>query len=426
MAYVGRGGRTNDITVPANQAIIINSPGPSTTKVYYGQPYAPGNLPTQYVLQAVLNQQQATYGPFTTSQIVQIEAGFATEVEYVIGSNPSLQGTGATAPLNFRNLIDGGDMTVNPFQRNIAGLASAGVMSSAITSTPTYFADRIFGVGGASSAILFSKVADTSVSGFSTSLKFQRQSGNSNTAVINMGQVIETADSIHLQGQTVTLSFWARAGANYSGGALPVSLYTGTGTNDTAANMVAGSWAGSATPISTTQALTTTMTRYQFTGTISATATQVGFLLSYTPSGTAGTDDSVVVNGIQLEVGPYATAFERRDAQVELEICQRYSWVTPEPAASVVIGSGMNTSSSAQVFYMATPVQLLKAPTVTVAAGSFKTNQAGTATACTITAGSTHTVNAISINGNSTGTAGQGTLLQGGGGSGYIVASADF
>jgi hypothetical protein len=61
-----------------------------------------------------------------------------------------------------------------------------------------------------------------------------------------------------------------------------------------------------------------------------------------------------------------------------------------------------------------------------VAAGTFKTNQAGTATACTITAGATHTPNAISVNGNSAGTAGQGTLLQGGGGSGYILASADF
>jgi hypothetical protein len=55
---------------------------------------------------------------------------------------------------NFRNLIDGGNFTVNPFQRNIPGLASGGVISSPISSTPTYFADRFFAVGGASSAIL--------------------------------------------------------------------------------------------------------------------------------------------------------------------------------------------------------------------------------------------------------------------------------
>jgi hypothetical protein len=86
----------------------------------------------------------------------------------------------------------------------------------------------------------------------------------------------------------------------------------------------------------------------------------------------------------------------------------------------------MNTGASAQVFYLATPVQFRSAPTVTVSAGSFKTNQAGTATATTITAGTTHTVNAISINGNSAGTAGGASLLQGGGGAGKIAASADY
>jgi hypothetical protein len=63
---------------------------------------------------------------------------------------------------------------------------------------------------------------------------------------------------------------------------------------------------------------------------------------------------------------------------------------------------------------------------VTVSAGTFKTNQAGVATTTTITPGATHTPNAIAINGNSSGTAGQATMLQGGGGSGWILASADF
>jgi hypothetical protein len=91
-----------------------------------------------------------------------------------------------------------------------------------------------------------------------------------------------------------------------------------------------------------------------------------------------------------------------------------------------VIGAGANSSAAAQLFYIATPVQMLKAPTVSAASGSFKTIQAGAAAATTISPGATHTPNAISISGNSTGTAGQATLLQGGGGSGWITASADF
>ena len=61
-----------------------------------------------------------------------------------------------------------------------------------------------------------------------------------------------------------------------------------------------------------------------------------------------------------------------------------------------------------------------------MAAGAFKTLQAGVATSTTIAAGATHTPNAISVNGNSAGTAGQATMLQGGGGAGWILASADF
>jgi type III secretory pathway component EscT len=168
------------------------------------------------------------------------------------------------------------------------------------------------------------------------------------------------------------------------------------------------------------------MTRYAFTGVVPSTATQLGVLVTWTPSGTAGTADGVYLNLFQLELGASASPFEKEDVQIILEECQRYAWMTAEPAAGVVVGMGMNTSSAAQLVYMATPVQFFKAPTVTVAAGSFKTNQAGTATATTITPGSTHTPNAISINGSSTGTAGQAAALIGGGGSGWILASADF
>ncbi len=327
---------------------------------------------------------------------------------------------------NFRNLIDGGDFSINPFQRNIPGLASGGVISTPVAATPTYFADRFFAAGGASSAILMAAVADTSVTGFNQSLKISRQSGNANTATVNVGQVIETFDALRCQGQTLTLSFWAKAGANYSGGLLTAQVVCGAGANQSAASLLSSSWSSQATVLTATQPLTTGMTRYQFTGAMPANATQLGVLFSFTPSGTAGADDSLSINGVQLEIGASASPFERIDAQVVLEICQRYAWVVPEPASGVVVGTGANTGASSQLFYMATPVQLLKAPTVTVSAGTFKTNQAGTATATTITPGTTHTPNAISVAGNSSGTAGQATMLQGGGGSGWILASADF
>ncbi|MGH6797793.1 MAG: hypothetical protein ACREDI_05360, partial [Roseiarcus sp.] len=322
---------------------------------------------------------------------------------------------------NFRNLIDGGDFSINPFQRNIPGLASGGVITTPVAATPTYFADRFFATGAATSAILMAAVADTNVPGFNQSLKISRKPGNANSATIKFGQVIETLDSLRCQGQTVTLSFWAKAGANYSGAALTAQVIAGSGVNQSAASLVAGTWTSASSLINVAATPTRSMTRYQFSGVVPSGATQLAVLFSFTPSGTAGADDSISINGVQFEIGPSASPFERLDAQVVLELCQRYAWAIPEPAAGVVIGAGANTGAAAQLIYIATPVQLLKAPAVAVAAGSFKTMQAGAAAATTISPGAAHTPNAISINGNSAGTVGQATLLQGGGGSGWII-----
>jgi hypothetical protein len=327
---------------------------------------------------------------------------------------------------NCRNVIDGGDFSVNPFQRNIPGLASGGVTSSPVSTTPTYFADRFFAVGSASTAILMAAVSDSSVPGFNQSLRVSRQSGATSTAQVNLGQVVETMNSLRFQNQSITFSFWARVGATYSGGALSVQVTGGAGVNQSAALLASNGWTGQTAVVSAQQNLTTTMTRYQFTASVPSTISQIGVLLSFTPSGTAGSDDSIYVNGLQLEIGAIASPFEHLEAQVVLEDCQRYAWAIAEPAAGVVIGAGQNTGAAAQLFYIASPVQLLKAPTVTVSAGTFKTNQAGVATSSTISPGATHTVNAISINGSSSGTAGQATMLMGGGGSGWIIASADF
>jgi hypothetical protein len=334
-----------------------------------------------------------------------------------------------STPMNFKNGFDGGDFTVNPMQRNVAGLASGGVLSSAIANTVTYFADRWFGVGGASSSLLMALVTDTSVPGFNNALKHYRSSG-SDVAALYFGQVMETADSYRFQNQTVTVSFWAKKLAGYSGGNVTVQLASGTGSNQSAANLVAGSWTGQANTINSSVALTTTMTRYSFTSAavVPATATQLGFMMNWTPTGSgSGSTDGIQVNGFQIEIGNVATSFEHRDAQVELEICQRYSWLINEPASGVVVGAGMINGTNAELIYMATPVQFYKAPTVTLTAGSWKFNIAGTSTtAAGLAAGSTHTPNAISVVGTTTATSGQGTLLQGGGGTGYILASADF
>ena len=366
-----------------------------------------------------------TYTPNAAGQI----SAQNSDVAYLLGLGFTAISGPANYLANFRNLLHGGDFSVNPFQRNIAGLASGGVISSAISNTVTYFADRWFAVGGSSSAILMAAVADTSVQGFSQSLKVSRQSGNANTAAINFGQVLETARAICAQGQQVTLSFYAKQGANYSGGTLAVSVISGTGTNQSAANMVAGSWTGQASSVTGSVTLSTSMTRYSITGNIPAGATQLGVLFTWTPSGTAGTDDSVTFNGLQLEIGGTPSAFEHLDPEVVLGECQRFCAAFAEPASGAVVsGAGMINGTNSQQVTIPLPTTMWKAPTVTVSAGSFKFNIAGTATAvgAGFAAGSTHTPTMATVVGTVTATAGQATALQGGGGSGYIIASSDF
>ena len=363
---------------------------------------------------------------YTANYLGQITAD-NKDVGFLIGAGWVAVGGLANFIAAPRNLIDGGDFSVNPFQRNIAGLASGGIISSAISNTLTYFADRFFVVGASTASILAAVVADTSVSGFSQDLKISRSNTTTDTNAIKFGQVLDTAKSLVAQSQQVTLSFYAKAGANYSGGPLSALVMSGTGTNQSASAMaVSSSWTGQASPVVGSQTLTTTMSRYSFTGLISAAATQLGVQFSWTPSGTAGgTDDAVYINGVQLEVGGLSV-FEHLHPALVAQACQRFAFVIPEPASGAAITAGMNTSSSAQLFEIDPPVPMFKTPTVTVAAGTFKTNQAGTATATTISAASAQTTGAIGILGSSTGTAGQATLLQGGGGSGWILASADF
>jgi hypothetical protein len=343
-----------------------------------------------------------------------------------------------------RNLIDGGDFTTNPWQRGTSFTAIAGAV--------TYAADRFFAVGSPGSSISVSQVAGvTAVPGFTQALQFGRAAANSSTAVINLGQVVETLDSIRAQGQTVTLSFWAQAGANWSptNGTLNVLLASGTGTNQSAASLVAGTWTGytslaltpqqnispNSSPTSAVltpganiaQQITTGWQRYAFTAQVPAGCTQLGVLFNATPAGTAGAADSVQIIGVQLEIGAQATPFEHRDIELELAIAQRYFFNIPEPASGVIVGAGMVAGATSEIIFIPLPVQMRAAPTVTVSAGSFKFNLAGTATAVgTFSPGATHTPNYISVTGTAAGTAGQGTLLQGGGGAGFIQANADF
>ena len=193
--------------------------------------------------------------------------------------------------------------------------------------------------------------------------RVQRNSGQTSTGVIYNVQTAETLNSIPLVGKQVTLSFYARAGANFSAtsNTLSFQVVYGTGTDQ---NLF--SFTGSTAAFSSSGTLTTTWQRFQATGTISTTATELGVNIFYTPTGTAGANDYYEVTGIQLELGSVATNFSRAGGSIggELALCQRYYWrQTAGTTGYGIYGWGTCANSTTFQPVMKFPVTMRTVPT---------------------------------------------------------------
>lgn len=217
---------------------------------------------------------------------------------------------------------------------------------------------------------------DTSApTGFSYSLKLQRPNGNTGTNSIIIGQIIETANCMPLQGQYVTFSFWIKKGANYSGGNVAVQLLTGTGTDQGGDPY---GWTGLTAAINdSSYSPTTSFVRIAYNCTLPSTAKELAVLINYTGSGTAGADDAIYITGVQLEAGA-VTSYQSATAtySTELAACQRY---LPAIAASNgEIYTGQAYSTTAALVPVIFPVTARVAPTgITVnSAGNFRLRSA--------------------------------------------------
>jgi hypothetical protein len=235
-----------------------------------------------------------------------------------IANNAVTQGKLSTdVPLSgFRNSVINGGFDV--WQRGTSPTAIASTSSSA------FLADRWqatrYASGSKQSQIF------PSLDGFRYGIRIQRDSGNTSTNVIYLSQSFEGDVAIKLANKPVALSFYARAGSNYSptSSFLYVGLNTGTGSE---ANVAYGIFAGLIPPsINSNVTLTTSWQRFTFIANIPSGTTQAGLLFSMSPTGTASTNDYFEITGVQLEQSLQPTPFEQRPIGVELALCQRYFW----------------------------------------------------------------------------------------------------
>jgi len=194
---------------------------------------------------------------------------------------------------------------------------------------------------------------------------FCRLSRSAGGSYLTQAQPIENVQTF--AGQTVVLSFWAKAST-----AVTLEPYYEQVFGSGGSGTVGGA-------LGSSQAITTSWARYSFTTTLpSISGKTIGtssnlniFVGRYI--GAAAVD--IDLWGVQLEAGSTATPFQTATGtlQGELAACQRYYWRTTGQAAQINdIGGGAAFSSTSAVGIIKLPVQMRVAPTCAVsAAGDF-------------------------------------------------------
>jgi len=250
----------------------------------------------------------------------------------------------------------------NPVLNSAMQIAQRGTsISLAASAGTTYTLDRWCTQTGANQACTVSQQLTgdtTNLPSIQYALRYQRNASQTGTTNLTLLNAFETVNSRPFAGKPITLSFYARAGANYSAtsSALGVRLDSGTGTDQ---NPFAG-YTGAVTVASTTATLTTTWQRFTATGTVGATATELNVQVAFNPTGTAGAADYYEITGVQIDIGSVALPFRTYAATIqgELAACQRYYQRVASDAtssiAAVQLAFANSTTSAMSLLPIAT------------------------------------------------------------------------
>ena len=264
-------------------------------------------------------------------------------------------------------------------------VAQRGTSALTLSATAQYPVDRFFAVGH--SGATAQQITSISNTTFKNAVRVQRTAANATTSDLSFTQTFETNTSIPFQGKTVTLSFYARAGANFSptSGTLTSRVYTGTGTDQGGFGF---SWTGTANPINQGNTLTTSWQRFTATGTISSSATQIQVFFFCTPTGTAGAADYFDITGVQLEQGSVATSFQTATGTIqgELSACKRYFNRMVDATGTAMPGPIYCDTTSRGIMSLGFPVQMRVGPSLTATASNFTLAGSGTSATCSAVA----------------------------------------
>lgn len=226
--------------------------------------------------------------------------------------------------ITLRNLAyANGDFAL--WQRGAGGTA----VISVAASTQPYTADRWYLNTNANQAFTVSQVTSLTTAAISAA-KVQRTAGQVGIGTLIFGYPFSTQDIIRFRGFKVTLTFIVKAGANWSpangtltyavgtGTATPIKIINGYSGRVDVINSAVNLAAGVLTAVSATASII-----------IPANATQAEVFFAWTPVGTAGTDDSVTIDSVQVEADLSATIwtptnYDRIPQAQQLVDCKSY------------------------------------------------------------------------------------------------------
>jgi hypothetical protein len=276
--------------------------------------------------------------------------------EQLVADSTTATGLRYQEPLNLNPVLNSG---FDIFQR---GTASTAIGSGTFLADRWQAARTSFAAGSSQSRQATGDT--TNLPNIQYCLRVQRDSTNTSTEAVIVGQNVESVNSIPYAGKTITMSFYARAGANFSAasGVLSAELDSGTGTDQ---NLITS---GTLTGIDRTvenKTLTTTWQRFTVTKAVASTATQLAFQFFYTPVGTAGANDYFEVTGVMINIGSAAYPFRRTTGTIqgELAACQRYFWRAGGNSNFQVFGNGIGVSTTSAQVMVSNPVPMRTIPT---------------------------------------------------------------
>ena len=249
----------------------------------------------------------------------------------------TVSGTVAMGSSFKRNRIINGNMLV--WQRGTTGFAT----------TDTYCADRW--IAKADTTFTSASQSTDAPSGFKYSLSV------SGTGYAGAYQRIEALNCTDLSGQTVTISFWAKQASGAGTNSLSVAIYYPNS---------ADVYSGGVTQLVATQYATgsSSWARYSFIFTGLPSGVLNG-MSPYILSNVAGAS-TILITGVQIEVGTVATPYEMQIYSDQLAQCQRY-YVDSNPGSATAAYTNIQYSLSGAGWPIGTislPVTMRTAPTI--------------------------------------------------------------